>query len=442
MTDSVRFADFELDLAAYALRGPDGSVKLERMPMEVLILLVKRAGALVSRLEIRSALWRDGVNVEYDSAINTVMRKVRHALADDAKSPRFVETVVGKGYRFIAPVTSVVSGSGRVTDAAALRPVLPAAYEAYLRGRHAWNKRSEADLRDAVRFFQQSIDADPTYAPAYAGMADAYSQLGYGSYVRPEESFARARAAAVRGLQLDATLAEAHAALGFVLMYYNWDFAAAEVEYRRALTADPTSALGHQWYAYLLTAMERPAGEAEREIASAKRLDPLSVAIHIDYAYILHYYRRNAEALRSVQLALEMNPAFPLAYFWLGRIYTAESRYEEAESALQKIGPLRTWTPAMAVCGYLYGKTGRVAEARAVLSEFDSLSASGRYASAYAIAVVCAGLDDWETALARLEGAYRERSHWLVWLKRDPRWDPIRCDRRFRDLVEKVGLPA
>jgi DNA-binding winged helix-turn-helix (wHTH) protein len=442
MPDSIMFAGFELDLAAYSLRGPHGPVKLEKMPMEVLILLVTRAGTLVPRDEIRAALWGDGVNVEYDSAINTVVRKIRQALADDAESPRFVDTVVGKGYRFIAPVTSGLPAGTIAAGAAAVRPVLPAAYDAYVRGRHAWNKRSEADLRDAVRFFQQSIDADPTYAPAYAGMADAYAQLGYGSYVPPDDSFARARAAATRALTLDYSLPEAHAALGFVSMYYDWDFAGAKVEYQQALTLDANSALAHQWYAYLFTAMERPAVEAEREIATAKRLDPLSVAIHIDYAYILHYYRRNDEALRSVEIALEMNPTFPLAYFWLARIYTAERRYQEAELALQRIGPLRTWTPAMAVCGYLYGKTGRAAEARAVLTEFDELTARGRYASGYAVAIVHAGLSDWDAALSALEAAFRERSHWLVWLKRDPRWDPIRTDKRFQDLVDKVGLPA
>jgi len=433
MPNCIKFADFELDLAAYALRGPGGPVKLEKMPMDVLILLVKRAGALVARREIQSALWSDSVNVDYDAAINTVVRKIRRALGDDAENPRFVEAVVGKGYRFIAPVRFAVAD---------LRPVLPPAYEAYVKGRHAWNKRSEADLRDAIALFQQSIDADPTYASAYAGMADAYAQLGYGSYVAPEDSFARAHAAATRALELDPALPEAHAALGFALMYYDWNFPSAEMEYKQALMLKPNSALAHQWYAYLLTAMERPAGEAEREIATAKRLDPLSVAIHTDYAYILHYYRRNEEALRSTQVALEMNPAFPLAYFWLGRIYTDKRCYEEAEKALQKIGPLRTWTPAMAVCGYLYGKTGRFAEARAVLAEFGALSASGRYASEYAVAVVHAGIGDWDAALSALEAAYVERSHWLVWLNRDPRWDEIRNDGRFRSLVERVGLPA
>jgi DNA-binding winged helix-turn-helix (wHTH) protein len=439
MPGCIRFADFELDLDAYSLRRAGEPIRLEKMAMEALILLAQRRGALVSRRDIRSALWGTGVNVRYDSAINTVVRKIRRALGDDADRPTFVETVVGKGYRFIARVANGANGEGQT---AAIRPELPPAYQLYIRGRHALTKRSEIELREAIRFFQQSIDADPTCAPAYAGLADSYAQLGYGSYISPEDSFPRARSAARRALELDSTLSEAHAALGYAIMYYDWDFAGAEVEYRQALDLNPNLALAHQWYAYLLTAMERPAAEAEREIASAKRLDPLSVAIHIDHAYIHHYYQQNDRALRSVQLALEMNPKFPLGYFWLGRIYTSEQRYEEAEIALQNIGPLRTWTPAMAVLGYLYGKTGRADEARRVLAEFDELARVGRYASRYAIAVVHMGLGDWEGALAALDVAYRERSHWLVWLKRDPRWDEIRGDQRFQDLVRRVGLPS
>ena len=325
---------------------------------------------------------------------------------------------------------------------AASRPVLPAAFEAYVRGRHAWDKRTEADLREAIRQFQSSIDADPTYAPAYAGLADSYGQLGYGSYVPPEESFPLARAAATRALELDPTLAEAHASLGYASMYYDWNFQKAEAEYRRAIDLNPNYAIARQWYAYLLTAAERSAQEAEGQIAKAKELDPLSVPINIDQAYILHYYERNEEALRSVRLALEMNPKYSPGWFWLGRIYTSQGRYGEAESALQNIGPLRTWTPAMAVLGYLYGKTGRTKEAVDILAEFDALRRSGRYASSYAIAIVYAGMDDREHALSSLEAAYGERSHWLVWLKRDPRWDQIRHDARFQALVRRIGLPS
>ncbi len=273
-------------------------------------------------------------------------------------------------------------------------------------------------------------------------MADGYAQLGYGSYISPEDAFPRARAAARKALELDPTLADAHAALGFALMYYDWNFSEAEAELQRAIALNPASAAAHQWYAYLLTAMERPLADAEREIATARNLDPLSVPIHIDRAYILHYYGNNDEALRSVNLALEMNPAYAPGYFWLARIYTSQGRYGDADKALQKIGALRTWAPAMAVQGALDAKSGRRAEARPVLAEFDDLVRQGRYASSYAIAVVYAGLGDRERVFSYLDAACRERSHWLVWLKRDPRWNEVRADPRFRDLVRKVGLPA
>jgi tetratricopeptide (TPR) repeat protein len=137
-----------------------------------------------------------------------------------------------------------------------------------------------------------------------------------------------------------------------------------------------------------------------------------------------------------------MDPKFPLGYFWLGRIYTSQGRYAEAEAALQKIGPLRTWTPAMAALGYLYAKSGRRKDAEGLLAEFSALAREGRYPSSYAIAVIYAGLGQEDEVFRRLDDAYRERSHWLVWLKRDPRWDGVRADPRFAKLVRKVGLPA
>ena len=320
-------------------------------------------------------------------------------------------------------------------------PVLPAAYDAYVRGRRAWEKRGESNLHEAIRHFQEAIDAEPTYAPAYAAMADAYAQLGYGSYVRPEDAFPRARAAAEKAIELNPVLAEAHASRGYALMYYDWNFAAAEAAYRTAIGLNPRYSVAHQWYAYLATAMERPLAEAETELAAAARLDPLSPAILTDRAYIYHYYGRNDDALRFVQSALNMNPKFALGYFWQGRILTSLGRYAEADRAFQSIGALRGWIPAMAAVGYMYGRAGRADDARKVLAEFGAVSRQGRYASAYAIGAIYAGLGDRERAIASLETAYRERSHWLLWLKRDPRWDDLRTDSRFLTIVRKVGLP-
>jgi TolB-like protein/Tfp pilus assembly protein PilF len=249
----------------------------------------------------------------------------------------------------------------------------PEAYEACVRGRYLWNKRGQANLQKAVEQFQQALDVDPTYAAAYSGMADCYGQLGYGAYVSPEDSFPRARGAAQKALELDPTLADAHASLGYALMYYDWKFAEAEAEYKRAIALNPSYSTAHQWYAYLLMAMERPVHDMEREIALAKSLDPLSVAVSTDRAYMLYYTGKVDEALKAVRTALDMNPKFPLGY---------------------------------------------------------------------AIAVIYAGLGDRDQTFQYLEAAFRERSHWLVWLKRDPRWDGVHSDARFQDLVRRVGLPS
>ncbi len=392
---------------------------------------------------IEGSVIREGSRVKITAQLIDA-RTDRHIWADTYE--RELESVLSIQNDVAREIASEVdvklTPEGNAALVAATRHVVPSAYDAYVRGRHAWDKRGESDLHEAIRFFQASIDADPTYAPAHAGIADSYAQLGYGSYISPEDAFPRARAAARKALELDPTLAEAHASLGFALMYYDWNFSGAEAEYKRAIQLNPNYPIAHQWYAYLLMAIERPLGEAEREIAAAKSLDPLSVPINIDRAYILHYFGRNDEALRSVRLALEMNPKYAPGYFWLGRIYTSEGRYGDAETALQNIGPLRTWTPAMAVRGYLYAKSGRSREARTVLGEFDDLVRQGRYASGYAIAVIYAGLGDRERVFSYLDAAYRERSHWLVWLKRDPRWNDIRSDARFQNLVRKIGLPS
>lgn len=449
MASCFRFNEFELDVGAYVLRRGGERIRLEKIPMEVLTLLVEQAGALVDRPTIHEALWGADVFVERDAAINTAIRKVRRALGDDAEQPRLIETIVGKGYRFLAPVKRSGgrgnrppwSNRGRAL-AAARRDVRPGAYAAYVRGRHAWEKRGEPHLRDAIGLFQQSIDADPTYAPAYAGLSDCYGQLGYGSYIAPDDAFPRGSAAARKALELDPALAEAHASLAFALMYYGWDFAAAETEFKRAIELNPNYAIAHQWYAYLLTAMDRPLSDADGEISKAKSLDPLSVPIQTDRTYLLHYYGKDDEALRSIRVALEMNPKFPLAHFWLGRIYTNQGRYADAEAAFRNIGPLRTWTPAMAALGYAYAKAGRPADAVAILAEFRELARREKYASAYAVAIIYAGLGDREQAFSMLDTAVRERSHWLVWLNRDPRWNDIRSDARFQALVREVGLPS
>ncbi len=167
------------------------------------------------------------------------------------------------------------------------------------------------------------------------------------------------------------------------------------------------------------------------------------MAINTDRAYVLYYSGRTEDALKSVRMALEMDPKNPLAHFWLVRIFTSQGKYADAEAELQTTGNLRTWTtPQMAAAGLVYGRRGKRKEAEAILQEFADRKKQGKYVSGYGIASVDLALGDKERALAHLEDGYRERTHWLVWLKRDPRWDPLRADPRFRDLVRRVGLPA
>ena len=321
-----------------------------------------------------------------------------------------------------------------------VRRVAPEAFDAVVRGRYLWNKRDEESLRKGLEQFRQAIDVDPTYAAAYVGLADCYNALGYSNYLSPEDSFPRAKAAALKALELDPTLADAHASLGYATMYFDWNFQQAESEFRRAIELNPNAAIAHQWYAYLLTAMERPA-EGLAEIERAQKLDPLSVPINTDMAFTYYYTGRSEEAVRFVKTALEMNPKFPLGHFWLGRIYTSQGRYDDAIAEFTKVGALRSWQPTMAALGFLYGVWGKPVEARRILDEFDALVKQDRYRSSYAVGVVYAGLGNRPETFQQLESAYAERSHWLVWLNRDPRWDSVRNDPRFKDLVRRVGLP-
>jgi TolB-like protein len=314
------------------------------------------------------------------------------------------------------------------------------AYHLYLKGRYFWNKRTEPDLKKAIAYFQQAIDAEPTDALAYAGLADAYNMLAYNCYMAPVDAFPKAKRASAITLELDTELAEAHASLGYTRMYFDWDLPEAQEDFRRAIQRDPNSVNARHWYSVLLTAMGRPK-EAHDQIALAQQLDPLSVPIMTDTAFELHYNRQNEQAIRQLQSALEINPNYPLAHFWLGRVYASQELYDQALAEFEAGGPaLREWQPMLAARGYLYGVWGRRAGALRVLEGFTSLARRGHFVTSYGVALVYAGLNEIEQAFAWLEKAYEERSHWLVWCRFDPRWDTLRSDPRFMALLRKVGL--
>jgi serine/threonine-protein kinase len=319
------------------------------------------------------------------------------------------------------------------------RRVDPAAFEAYVKGRYFWNKRGGENLKKAIGFFQQALDVDPAYAVAYSGIADSYTQIGYASLAAPKEVFPKARAAAEKALELDARLAEPHASLAYVKFYFDWDWAGSEREFQRAIELNSNYATAHDWYAYLLTATGRLT-EARAEIQRAQKLDPISVAIESDMGFLLHYSYKQDQAAEELRKALEMNPQFPLAHLFLGRVYQAKGLYDQAISEYRATGPLREWVPTVAGIGYVYGIQGKRQEALQVLSNLEARSKK-EYVTAYAVALVHAALRDKDRAFAWLEKGIEERTHWLVWLKRDLRWEPIRSDPRFPEMVRRVGLP-
>jgi TolB-like protein/DNA-binding winged helix-turn-helix (wHTH) protein/Tfp pilus assembly protein PilF len=323
------------------------------------------------------------------------------------------------------------------------RPVRPESYQDYLRGRYFLNRRTAAALRQALAYFQQAVAADPGYAPAYSGLADCYWSLGASSVVGalpPRQAMPEAKAAALKALEIDGTLAEAHASLANVLLLYDWDLTASEKEYKRALDLDPDYTAAHHWYSHCLL----PLGRTEESLAESRRaleLEPLSLVINVHLGWHYLYARQYDQAIEQFRRALELDPTFPQAQRYAAWGFLQKGRHEEAIAALRAaVKGLGGQSEVEAELGYALAVAGRRAEARAVLEGLSQPS-SGRYVSPYAVALVDAGLGDRDQALAWLDKAYEERSDYMPYLGLEPMLDPLRSDPRFGALVRRVGLP-
>ncbi len=626
---SLRFGeDFEFDSLAYKLRRSGRSLKLERLPMEILAFLVEQRGNLVSREQIVERIWGKSVFLDTDNSINGAIRKIRQVLKDDAEQPRFIQTVTGRGYRFIAPVvdsertepeppttpqpfipqppekyseprparprwptiaaiaicliavmgvwiawarsrpraqspagrvmlavlpfenltgdaaqdylsdglteemiarlgnlepgrlgviarTSVMnykrgqqpldrvarelgvqyimegsvrrdSGKVRITVEliqtkdqshlwarqydrglsnllavqgeiaeevadeiqstlggdksvkAAHRPSASPnqfdAYDLYLRGRYCWNKRTPRGLQQAIEYFQQAIAKDPGYAHAYAGLADSYALLSGFSLTPQTESMPKARAAALKALQLDDGLAEAHTSLALITENYDWDWKTAEKEYRRAIALNPNYATAHQWYAEYLAQQGR-FDEALAESERARQLDPLSLIIATDNGMILYYARHYDRAIAQFDAVLEMEPNFQQARVVAGA-YVEQGRFAEALSSASSLesDPLKwSWQ------AYIYGRQGRSVEARHALENLQQAYRS-RHIGPDPVLWAYIGIGDKDQAFPWFEKAYADHSNLLTSLKVNPAYDPFRSDPRFQDLARRVGL--
>jgi TolB-like protein/DNA-binding winged helix-turn-helix (wHTH) protein/Flp pilus assembly protein TadD len=630
----LRFGVFEADLRAGELRKYGLKVRLQEQPFQVLATLLEHPGEVVTREELQKKLWPADTFVDFDHGLNKAINKIRDALGDSAESPRFVETVARRGYRFLAEVKQVDTApehiadlvkeeSSQATDAlredlsskrtqqkptfgsfarrmvrgavvllvivlvawafhsrnraspeirslavlpleslsgdasqdyfadgmtdelitdlgrlGALRVISrtsvmsykrarkplpqiarelnvdavvegtvlrsgdqvritaqliqapddkhlwaqsyqgdlrdtlalqnqvaraiaeqirinlnpqeqaaltrhqvvnPEAYVSYLKGRYFWNKRTADTLRMAEANFNQAIEEDPNYAQAYSGLADTYALLGDWQYavMTPTEALPKAKAAAMKALQLDPALGEAHNSLAFCLDGFDWNFESAEKEFRRAIELNPGYATAHHWYAWHLSLVGRNA-EAIAEMKKAQNLDPLSLIINADLAELLVIVHSYEESIQQSRRTIEMDPNFGLAHNQLAQAYFQKGMYQEAIAELQKAVQLSGGSPTCAAnLARAYAATGRRNDALQLLNDLKKSSSPG-YSRAPEIAVVYAALGDKDEAITWVQKGYQERFNPGVLLR--PGFDPLRSDPRFQDLVRHIGI--
>jgi TolB-like protein/DNA-binding winged helix-turn-helix (wHTH) protein len=315
-------------------------------------------------------------------------------------------------------------------------PINPEAYELYLRGRFYWNQRSETSLKLAVDYFRQTL-ARADYAPAHAAIADCFAALVYGCYMAPAEGFAQARAALERARAIDGGSPEVLASEGYLSMYFDWDFDAAKRKFEAAIAANPSYAPAYDWMGVLLTATEKP-DSARAALEQAIRLDPGSLPVATDLGFHLHYSGRNRQAEDTLRRVLARDPNFGLAHFWMGRVRNAEGDCKGALRELASVpASLRQWQPLIAARAYVAGACGDRDDAQADLTRFEEI-AKERFVTSYGMALIYAGLGNKDEVLTWLRKAVEERSHWMVWIRLDPRFNSFRRDPGFRELVAKV----
>ena len=631
----LRFGVFELDLRAGELRKHGLRVRLQEQPFQLLAMMLEHPGEVVTREELQKKLWPADTFVDFDHGLNKAISKIREALSDSAESPRFVETVARRGYRFLADVNVVDTAPARSPELATLphpmaeagdrgdlagkpampkhflsspawkvsalvllllvvslsawklhswnRPSLvirslavlpleslsndasqdyfadgmtdelisdlgqisalrvisrtsvmvykhvrkplpqiarelnvdavvegtvlrsgdkvritaqlieastdkhlwsqsyqgelrdtlalqnqvaraiadqirinvnpqeqaalknvklvnPQAYESFLKGRYFWNKRTADGLKVALAYFHQATDEDPKYAQAYSGLADTYSLLGDWQYavMTSKEALPKAKAAAIKAVELNSTLGEAHNSLAFCLDGFDWDFDSAGKEFRRAIELNPSYATAHHWYAWHLSLLGRY-DEAIVEMRKAENLDPLSLIINADLAELLVLAHSYDESIRQSRKTIEMDPNFALAHNQLAQAYLQKHMNDEAVAELQKAAELSGGSPTiMANLARAYAASGKRSEAIKLLDDLKKRS-NPIYSHGLEIAVVYAALGDTDQAMNWLEKGYEERFNPGVLLR--PGFDPLRSDPRFEDLVHRIGLP-
>jgi TolB-like protein/Flp pilus assembly protein TadD len=562
----INFGEFELDAAAGELRRQGSRLRLQDQPLQILQILIQRPGEIVSREELQKKIWPSDTFVDFDHGINNAIKRLREALGDTADTPRFVETLPRRGYRFVGKIEretprfrslavlplenlsrdpeqeyfadgltealittlakigelrvvsrtssmlykgarkplreiarelevdtivegSVLRGGDRLRITAQLidpvqeshlwaesydrhlrdildlqaevaraiaheiqikltpqeqaqlaqgHPVDPEAYEAYLKGRYHWIKRTREGHVKACEYFQQAIAKDPACAPAYAGLADALAIMGLWGLLDPENGCGKAKALAQKALAVDNSLAEAQTSLAWATFHYDYDFALAEKEFERAIELNPRYATAHHWFGMCLGMMGRYE-EGYTELQRAIRLDPHASYIRFGSAFVHWCGHRYDQAIASCEKALELDANSAQVLGWLGLSYVAKGRFDTAVAVLEKSATISQRAPAPAgILGEAYAAAGSTDEAQKILQELTAQP----HVTAYFVSRIYAALGNTEEAFKWLETAYRERGEWMALLKVDPRFDSLHGDARFQDLMRRLNFPS
>jgi serine/threonine-protein kinase len=313
------------------------------------------------------------------------------------------------------------------------------AYKLYLKGRYYWNKRSKEGLWEGLRCFEKALEQDSSYALAYAGLADSYSLLGNYGVLPSHTVRARAKDAAVKAVEMDPTLAEAHTSLGHVIATYDWDWEQAEREFELAIQLNPAYATAHHWYAITCLMPLRRLDEALLEIGRAQELDPVSASITRDTGLVYFCRQEYDRAASQALQTLALDPTFYEGYWMLGLACEQRDQFAEACAAFEKGVVLSRSPRLIGALGHSYALWGRRDQALRYVGELAAL-AERRYVSAFDTALIYMGLRDKDRAFQWLDKALAQRCYEMVWLKADPRWEVLRADPRFSSLLNAIGL--
>ena len=478
----VSFGPFEYDERSGELRKHGSRIRLHGQPLQILTILLSKAGQVTTREEFHQALWQGSTFVDFENGLNAAVYRLRQVLGESSGRPCYIETVPGRGYRFIAPVEfsapDMILPEGR-PDVGSMAttvpppnslPARPKTFTAILgvltfgalglvvgglwlahsvkqnieldrletQGNFFVSRWSEADIRKGIEYYNRAIVLSPASASAYDGIATGWSFLS-DLYVPPHEAMPKSKAAALEAVRLDNRLASGHVTLGVVKMQYDWDWAGAEKEFRRAIELRPSDGAGHRLYGWLLIALGR-FKEAQAEMRRPLEAEPVNDFNLMELGLSYYFARQYEPALEQCRRAIGIDPTSYWSHMLLGWAYEQEGKFPSALDAFTKANRLNDSSQVIASLGHAYAVAGQRAEAEKVIADLQKKSEHS-YVSPYDVATIYAGLGDREQTLVWLGKAYEDRSGWLaLWLNVDPKFDALRSDPRFQTLLRGIGF--